>query len=251
MVLNDREKIFQRYVKITAISLIAILAACLFPRAMVYTRSFPDEYWKLGKWNNGEPARVVDGYVVLEVNETEGMWSNSRLFRGVQPHGWHAYGDVPHIKIARCGLSKLIMLIKISVSDFEYYGNDSYVNAGVCLWLQLDDKYDLPIEVSHQLVVDFYLIKTHNGELLWDTGLWQGNGTDYDYHYSWPLNKVEENARPKYVVLDLTKGIRKALKELGMKSAILRAVEIYLEAKNGYGRCCVYSVIIIAIGFLF
>jgi len=248
---NNKEKIFQRYVKITAIILIAVLAAfSLCPKVIICTQNFSDGYWELGKWNNGEPARIVDNYAVLEVNETKGVWSNSRLFRGAQPHGWHAYGEVPYLKITRNVFSRLIMLIKLNVSDLEYYGNDSYVNVGVCLWLQLDDKYDLPIEASHQLLVDFYLIKTYNGELLWDTGLWQGDGTyDYDYHYSWPLNKIEENAKPKYIVLDLTEGVKKALKELEKESAILRAIEIYLEAKNGYGKCCVYSVIIIAIGF--
>jgi hypothetical protein len=202
-------------------------------------------FWLSHTRNSDQSVVWENGGIILTVNDTEGAWSWAKVQRGRLPHGWTCFDSVREIEF-RSGIvasaNTVFLRLRLKkVGSFLYF-NESFssVNMLVGLFFQLNDFYDLPINQSCQLNVDFPIIWTtyQNGAVVAVSKdvAFEGYVYDEDKHYQvFSGIFVYESDKWIDVQIDIGAGVERALKYYKLGGAVLRNVDVLLEGYYGSG----------------
>ena len=207
-------------------------------------------------WQCRGNATIQNGKAHLTINETQGKnCSFSAVHQGAYPHGWDRKGQIKEVEVRKNEASEKALFLRIVAnrSEFRFYNRtESIVNIGVMIWIQLDEKYDKPINESRQLELDINFASFLYGwwtnytvkPITWDTHfIGYSTGEDDDYHYVDSANNVMFEANRVYEIsIDVGKSIAKAFERFNIQWGRLRSFDIYIEAKYGYGEVNIDSV---------
>lgn len=191
-------------------------------------------------------ASIVNGVLRLNVTDVDGKWSYSKAMRGVMPHGWDRYETIREVsfngKSETCENFMFLRIIARRTPNVQFYNkSESWVNFFVTFWFMIDEKtFNEPW--SRQLCFDIRLfsIQYKGGEpkyVLEDiafTG--HALGIDNDYHYITSDGKLflEEPNKWYDITIDAGRLINRALKYFNIERAVLKEIEIVLEANYGH-----------------
>jgi len=207
-------------------------------------------------WQCRGNATIRNGKAYLAVNETRGRSCFfSGIHQGEYPHGWDKKGRIREIEVIKDEVSKNAMTLRIIAnrSEFRFYNEtESIVNIGVMIWIQLDDRYDKPINESRQLELDINFASFLYGwwtnftvkPITWDTYfIGHSTGEDNDYHYVDSENNVMLESDKVYEIkIDVGRSIAKALDHFNIERGKIKSFDVYIEAKYGYGEVSIDSV---------
>jgi hypothetical protein len=205
-------------------------------------------YWFSEAIGYGSNITFANGIAYLTVNDTDGIannfWDYAKLQKGILPHGWSRKDMLPEITFRRyVEAEKGYIFLKIIAKRSEpkfYSHNDSHdprsiSNINVALIFQLDDKYDLGIDQSNQLVVDIrlspYVKEGDNVRLVYEDWSFQGEGyPDFEYYYQANAKNIMLESNKWYEINeDVGEIIKKAFEKWNIQQAKLKCVLFYCE----------------------
>lgn len=193
-------------------------------------------YWLL----YGQNQHINNGYLILSVNDTNRLWSYSKAQRGIMPHGWTRKDtlgkEIEFRRNIEANSGYIFLRVVANRSNFQFYDeNESWVNFGVALWFKLDDNYDDPD--STQLVVDIRFASMKENQFYVKDIPFKGSHVDNDYHYLVTSNPYMANSSRFYdITVDVGSIVKKAFKYWNIQKAILKNVDVYIEANYGCGK---------------
>ena len=201
--------------------------------------------WLSNVRDGNQSVTWANGGVTLSVVDSDGGWSWAKIQKGRLPHGWTCFDKLKEIEFRQnieASANTVMCRIRVKKVGSFSYTNESFssVNLLVGFSFQLDGSYDLPINQSHQLNVDFPLIWTsYTGGVVSNVvsdKAFEGYMYDEDKHYQvYSGVFVSESDVWVDIVLDVGEGVRKALSHYRLSKAVLRNMDVLLEGCYGSG----------------